>query len=209
MTQLKSEFFKVEKILEVPPLKDEVTICHRLHRKAIWWNDFGSTLDGSIRTQRTVEPGQSNFQFESLKAMAQNCQVDSMTRNLEMCGNLGVSLGDCVKMLAEGLGLVLPHLISDWLSNHWLDKGAENQDKRMIVAVIIYFILVLLQIQVTLPPYMISKYTTEDTTPTQYVAKLTDLVLLIRSGFYGLTRSHLSAGTSDDQPRTIEFWTLQ
>ena len=37
-------------------------------------------------------------------AMAQNCQVDSMTRNLELCGNLGVSLGDCVKMLAEGLG---------------------------------------------------------------------------------------------------------
>ena len=36
--------------------------------------------------------------------MAQNCQVDSMTRNLELCGNLGVSLGDCVKMLAEGLG---------------------------------------------------------------------------------------------------------
>ena len=36
--------------------------------------------------------------------MAQTCQVDSMTRNLELCGNLGVSLGDCVKMLAEGLG---------------------------------------------------------------------------------------------------------
>ena len=35
--------------------------------------------------------------------MAQNCQVDSMTTNLEMCGLLGVTLGDCVKMLAEGL----------------------------------------------------------------------------------------------------------
>ena len=43
--------------------------------------------------------------------------------------------------------------------------------KKMIVAVIIFFILVLQRIRVTLLLSTISKSTTDDTTPTQFVAK--------------------------------------
>lgn len=46
----------------------------------------------------------------------------------------------------------------------------------MIVAVIIFSILVLQPIRVTLPQSTISKSTTADTTPTQFVAKLIALV---------------------------------
>ena len=120
--------------------------------------------------------------------MAQTCQVDSMTRNLELCGNLGVSLGDCVKMLAEGLGWlsdIFKKEIYSSASNCYklpsYPKHSENHCKKMIVAVIIFSTLVLQPIRVILLLSTISKSTTGDTTPTQSVAKPIVLVLWTRT----------------------------